>query len=149
MVVRVGPQRKLSTENWCFCTVVLEKTLESPLDYKEIKPINPQGNQSWICIGRTDDEAEAPILWPLNAKNWLIGKYPDSDKGWRQEEKWMTVNLMVGRHHQLCRHEFEQTLAIGDVKRSLVCCSSWSQRVRHNWTTQLIKLPMIFFTELE
>ena len=74
MVVRVGPQRKLSTENWCFCTVVLEKTLESPLDYKEIKPVNPKGNQCWMFIGRIDVEAETPILWPPHVKSWLIGK---------------------------------------------------------------------------
>ena len=93
-------------KNWCFWTVVLVKTLESPLDCKEIQPVHPKGNQSWIFIGKTD-EAEAPILWPPDAKNWLIGKDPDAGKGWRQEEKGMTEDEMVGWHHQHNRHEFE------------------------------------------
>ena len=87
------------TKNWCFWTVVLEKTLESPLDYKEIKPVNPKGNQSQIFIGRTYDEAEAPILWLPDAKNWLIGKARDAGKNWRWEEKGTTENEMVGWHH--------------------------------------------------
>ena len=86
-------------KNWCFSTVVLEKTLESPLDYKEIQPVHPKGNQPWISIGRTDAEAETPILWTPNAKNWLIWKDPDSGKDWRQEEKGMTEGEMVGWHH--------------------------------------------------
>ena len=94
-------------KNWCFWTVVLEKTLESPLDCKEIKPVNPKGNQSWIFIGRTDVEAVIPILWPPDAKNWLIGKDPHARKDWRQEEKGMTEDEMVGWHHQLNGHEFE------------------------------------------
>ena len=92
-------------KNWCFWTVVLEKTLESPLDCKEIKPVNPKGNQSWIFIGRTD--AETSILWPPDAKNWLIGKNLDDGKDWRQEEKGMTEDKMVGWHHLHDRHEFE------------------------------------------
>ena len=94
-------------KNWCFWAVVLEKTLESPLDSKEIQPVHPKGNQSWIFIGRTDVEAEAPILWPPDAKNWLIGKDPDAGKDWRWEEKGMTVDEMVGWHHRLNGHEFE------------------------------------------
>ena len=94
-------------KNWCFWTVVLEKTLESPLDCMEIKPVNPKGNQSWIFIGRTDAEAEAPIRWPPDAKNWLIGKDPDSRKHWRQEEKGTTEDEMVGWHHPLNGHEFK------------------------------------------
>ena len=86
---------------------MLEKTLESRLDCKEIKPVNPEGNQSWIFIGRTDAEAETPILWPLDAKNWLIGKDPDAGKGWKREEKGMTDGEMVGWHEQLNGHEFE------------------------------------------
>ena len=86
-------------KNWCFWTVVLEKTLESPLDCKEIQPVNPKGNQSWIIIGGTDAEAEAPILWPPDAKNWLIGNDPDAGKDWRQEEKGTTEDEMVGWHH--------------------------------------------------
>ena len=94
-------------KNWCFWTVVLEKTLESPLDCKEITPVHPKGNQPWIFIGRTDAEAETPILWPPDAKNWLIGKDPDAGKDWRQEEKGMTEDEMVGWHHRLNGHEFE------------------------------------------
>ena len=93
-------------KNWCFWTVVLEKTLESPLDCKEIKPVNPKGSQSWILIGRTDAEAQTPILWPPDVKNWLIGKDPDAGKDWRQEEKGMTEDEMFGWHHTLNGHEF-------------------------------------------
>ena len=101
-------------KNRCFWTVVLEKSLESPLDCKEIKPVNPNGNQSWIFTGRTDVEAETPILWPPDAKYWLIGKDPDAGKDWRQEEKGTTVDEMVGWHHWLNRHEFKQALGVGD-----------------------------------
>ena len=93
-------------KNWWFWTVMLEKTLESPLDCKEIQPVHPKGDQSWIFIGRTDPEAETPILWPPDVKNWLIGKDPDAGKDWRQE-KGTTEDEMVGRHHRLNRHEFE------------------------------------------
>ena len=94
-------------KNWCIWTVVLEKTLESPLDGKEIQPVNPKLNQSWIFIGRTDVEAEAPILWPPDTKNWLIGKDPDAGKDWRQGKKGMTEVEMVGWHHRLDGHECE------------------------------------------
>ena len=94
-------------KNWCFWTVVLEKTLESPLDCKEIQPVHPKGNQSWIFIGRTDTEAETPILGPPDAKNELTEKDPDNGKDWRREEKGMTKDEMVGWNHQLGRHEFE------------------------------------------
>ena len=92
-------------KNWCFWTVVLEKTLESPLDCKEIQPVHPKGNQSWILIGRTDAEAETPILWPPDAKNWLIEKGPDAGKVLRQEEKGTTEDEMAGWHHRLDGHE--------------------------------------------
>ena len=94
-------------KNWCFWTVVLEKTLESPLDCKEIQPVHPKGGQSWVFIGRTDAEAETPKLWPPDAKNWLIGKDPDAGKDWGQEEKWMTEDEMVEWHHRLNGHKFE------------------------------------------
>jgi len=94
-------------KNWCFWTVVLEKTLASPLDCEEIQPVHPKGNQSWIFIGRTDVEAETPILWPSDAKNWLIWKDPDAGKDWRQEEKRTTEDETVGWHHWLNGHEFE------------------------------------------
>ena len=113
-------------KNWCLWTVVLVKTIESPLDYKEIKPVNPKGNQPWIFIGRTDTEAEAPILWPPDVKRWLTGKDPDAGKGWGQEEKGTTEDEMIGWHHQLYGHEFEQ--ALGDGQESLACCSPWGRK---------------------
>ena len=94
-------------KNWCFWTVVLEKTLESPLDCKEIQPVHPEGDKSWVFIGRTDAVAETPILWPPHAKSWLIGKDPDSGRDWGQEEEGMTEDVMAGWHHQLDGHEFE------------------------------------------
>ena len=109
-------------KNWCFWTVVLEKTLESPLDCKEI---NPKRNQSWIFIGSTDTEAEAPNFWPPDVKNWLIGKDHDSGKDWGQEEKGTTEDEMVGWLHWLDGHEFEQAPTIGDGQGSLVCGSPW------------------------
>ena len=126
-------------KNWWFWTVVLEKTLESPLDCKKIKPVHPKGNQSWIFIGRTDAEAEAPILWPPDAKNWLIGKDHDAGKDWRQKEKEMTEDKNVGWHHWLNGHEFEQALGVGDGQRSLACYSSWDCKEldmteQLNWT---------------
>ena len=101
-------------KNWCFWTVVLEKTLESLLDCKEIQLVNPKGNQPWIFIGRTDAKAEASILWPPNAQSWLTGKYPDAGKDWWQEEKETTEGEMVGGHHWLNGHEFEQVLIVKD-----------------------------------
>ena len=111
-------------KNWCFWIVVLEKTLESPLNCKEIKPLNHKGNQSWIFTGRTD--AKAPILWPPVANNWVTGKDPDAGKDWRQEEKRTTEDEMVRWHHWLYGHEFEQPLRVGDGQGSLACRSPWS-----------------------
>ena len=108
--------------------MVLKKTLESPLDCKEIKPVNPKGNQPWIFIRRTDAEAEAPILWLPNAKNQLIRKDPDNVKDWRQEEKGMTEDEMVGGNHWLNGHEFEQALGDGEGQGSLACCSPWGHK---------------------
>ena len=101
-------------KNWCFWNLLLEKTLESLLDFKETKPVHPKGNQSWIFIGRTDAEAEAAILWPPDAKNWLIGKHPDAGQDWRQEKKGTTEEEMVGWHYRLDGHEFEQATGVGD-----------------------------------
>ena len=115
-------------KNWCFWTVVLEKTLESPLDSKEIKPVNPEGNQSWIFIGRTDAEAEAPLLWPPDVKSQLIGKDPDTGKDWGQEEKGETEYEMVGWYHWLKGHEFEETPGDGEGQGSLACCSPWGYK---------------------
>ena len=115
-------------KNWCVWTVVLEKTLENPLDCKEIQPLYPKGNQSWTFIGRTDAEAETPILWPPDVKNWLIAKDPAAGKDWRREEKGTTEDEMVGWHHWLNGHEFDYTLGVGDAQGSLVCCSPWGHK---------------------
>ena len=128
--------------NWCFWSVALEKTLESPLDCKEIQPVHPKGNQSLIFIGKTDAEAETPILWPPDVKNWLIGKDPDVGKDWRQEKKRMTEDEMVRWHHQLNGHELEETLGVGDGQGGLECCSPWDDKdlditsdwIELNWT---------------
>ena len=148
-----------ATKNWCFGTMVLEKTLESPLDYKEIQPVHSEGYQSWIVIGRTDAEAETLILWPPDGKNWLIGKNPDVGKDWRQEKKGTTEDEMVGWHHWLDGHESPWTPGVGDGQGGLVCCDSWGRkesdtteqlnwtklmhnwielnRVQHDWVTEL------------
>ena len=114
-------------KNWCFPTVVLAKTLESPLDCKEIQLVHPKGHQPWIFIERTDAEAETPIHWSPDAKNWLTGKDSDAGKDWRQE-KGTTEYEMVGWHHWLKGREFEQALGDGDGQLSLVCCSPWSHK---------------------
>ena len=135
-------------KNQCFRTVVLEKTLESPLDCKEIKPVNPKVNQSWIFIGRTDAEAEAAILWPLDVKSLLIGKDPDAGKDWSQEEKGTTEDEMVGWHHWLDGHEFEWTPGAGDGQGGLAYCDSWGCKEldmteRLNWTEDDLKVKII------
>ena len=112
-------------KNCCFSTVVLEKTLESPLGWKEINPVNPKGNQSWISIRRIDAEASPPILWPLDVKSQLIGKDPDVRRDWGQEEKGMTEDKMAGWHHWLSGHEFGQTPIDSEGQGSLSCSSSW------------------------
>ena len=114
-------------KNW-FWTVVLEKTLESSLDHKEIQPVHPKENQSWILIGRTDAEAEAQILWPPDAKSWLIRKDSNAWKGWRQEEKGMTEDKVIGCHHQLNGHEFEQAPGDGEGQGSLECYNPWGRK---------------------
>ena len=126
-------------KNWWFLTVVLEKTLESPLDCNEIQLVQPQGNQSWIFTGRTDAESESPNLWPPVAKNWLIGKDPDTWKDWRRKEKGMTEDEMVVWHHWLSGHEFKFTPRVGDRQGSLVSCSPCSHKhldmpEQLNWT---------------
>ena len=124
-------------KNWCFLTVILEKTPESPLDYKEIQPIHSKGDQSWVFIGGTHAEAETPILWPPDEKRWLIGKDRDVGKDWGQEEKGMTEDEMVGWHHQVNGHGFGWTLGVGDGQGGLACCSPWGQKSQtqlSNWT---------------
>ena len=123
-------------KNWCFWTAVLQKTLESPLDSKEIKAVNPKGNQPWLFIGRTDAEGEAPILWPSDANSQLTGKGPDAGRDWGQEEKGMTEDEMVGRHHWLNGQEFEQTLGEWRTGKPGMLQSMGSQRGGCNWTTE-------------
>ena len=140
-------------KNWCFWTVVLEKTLESPLDSREVKPVHPKGNQSWIFLGRIDTEAEAPLVWPPDSNNW-IRKDPDAGKDWRQEAKGMAVDKMFGWHHWLDGHEFEQALGVGDGHGSLVCCSPWGCKdldmtERMNWTELNIGQIPLFTDFLE
>ena len=127
--------RHWALKNWSFWTVVLEKTLESPLDCKEIKPVNLKGNQSWIFIRKTD--AEAPIFWPPDAKKWLIGKDPDAREDWRQEEKWMTEDKMVGWHHQFDGRVWASSGSWWWTGKPGVLQSTESQRVRHDWATEL------------
>jgi len=115
-------------KNWCFWTVVLEKTFESPLDCKEIKPVKIKGNQPWIFIGKTDAEVEAPILWPPDAKSWLIGKDSNAGKDWNQEEKAATKDEMVGWHHWLNGREFEQAPGEDEGQGSLSCYSPWGHK---------------------
>ena len=130
-------KKSWALKNWCIWTVVFE----SPLNCKEIQPVHPKGNQSWIFIGRTDAEAETPIVWPPDAKNWLIRKDPDAGKDWKQEEKGTTEDEMVGWHHRHDGHEFEQALGVGDGQGGLACCSPWGHKESGttewlNWTDQ-------------
>ena len=126
-------------KNWGFWTVVLEKTLESPLDCKEIQPVYSKADQSWVFTGRTDVEAETPILWPPHAKSWLTGKDPDAGRDWGQKEKGMTEDEMAGWHHWLNGHEYEQAPGVSDGQGGLACCGSWGRKEsdtteRLNWT---------------
>ena len=124
-------------KNWSFWIVVLEETLESSLDCKEIQSVHPKRDQSWVFIGRTAIEAETPILWPPDAESWLTWKDPDVRKVWRQEEKGTTEDEMIGWHHQNNGHGFGWTLWVGDGQGGLVCCASWDHRVSHYWETEL------------
>ena len=136
-----------AAKNGCFWTVVLEKTLERPLDCKEIQQVHPKGNQSWVFIRRTDAEAETPILWPHDAKSWLIGKDPDAGKDWRREEKGTTEDELVGWHHRLDGHGFGWTPGVGGGQAGLVCCDSWGHKESDttewlNWTEWLMILSI-------
>ena len=140
-------KESLVLKNWCFWTVVLEKTLESPLDCKEIQPVHPKGDQSYVFIGRTDVEAETPILWQPDAKSWLIWKDPDAGKDWGQEEKGMTKDETVGWHNRLNGRGFGWTLGAGDGQGGLVCCRSWGRKksdttdwTELNWTEMFLRL---------
>ena len=136
MDVRVGLWRSWVLKNRCFWTVVLEKTLESPLDCKEIQPVHSKGDQSWVFIGSTDAEAEIPILWPPHAKSWFIGKDPNAGKDWGQGEMGMTEDEMTGWHHRLYGHEFEWTLGVDDRQGGLAVRGDPESRT---WTVQIYR----------
>jgi len=126
-------------KNWCFWTVVLEKTLESPLDCKEIQPVHSKGDRPWVFFGRNDAKAETPVLWPPHAKSWLIEKDSDAGRDWKQEEKGTKEDEMAGWHHQLDGCESEWTPGAGDGEGGLACCNSWGRKEsdtteRLNWT---------------
>ena len=146
MDVKVDYKESWAPKNWCFWTVVFEKTLESPLDCKEIQPVHPKGDQSWVFIGRTDAEAETPIIGPPDVKNWLILKDPEAGKEWRQE-KGTPEDEMAGLHHRLDGHEFESTPGVGDGQGGLACCDSWGHKELDtteclNWTEgKILPLP--------
>ena len=115
-------------KNWCFWTVMLEKTPESPLDFKKIQPVHSKGDQSWVFFGRNNAKAETPVLWPPYAKSWLTGKDSDAWRDWGQEEKGTTEDEMAGWHHRLGWREFEWTLGDGDGQGGLACCNSWGRK---------------------
>ena len=133
-------EERWARKNWCFWTVVLEKTLESPLDCKLIQPVHSKGDQPWVFFGRNDAKAETPVLWPPHAKSWLIGKsLPHAGRDWGQEEKGTTEDEMAGWHHQLDGRAFEWTPGVGDGQGGLACCDSWSCKESDttewlNWT---------------
>ena len=136
-VVLLFAEESWEPKIWCCWTVVLKKTLESLLDCKEIQPVTPKGDQSWIIIGRTNADAETTILLSPDAKNWLIGKDPDAGKDWRQEEKGMTEDEMVGWHHWRDGHEFELAMGVSERQGGLVCGSPWGHKesdILSNWT---------------
>ena len=138
MDVRVGLWESLATKNWCFWTVVLDKTLESPLDCKEIQSVHSK-DQPWVFFGKNDTKAETLILWPPHAKSWLIGKDSDAGRDWGQEKKGTTEDEMAGWHHQLDGREFDWTLGVGDGQGGLECCNSWGHKELDttewlNWT---------------
>ena len=149
MDVRVGLWRKLVPKNWCFWTVVLEKTLENLLDCKEIQPVHSKRDQSWASFGKNDAKAETPVLWPPHAESWLIGKDPDAGRDWGQEEKGMTEDEMAGWHHLLDGRAFEWSPGVGDGQRGLVCCNSWGRKEsdrskRLNWNELNVYFSMLF-----
>ena len=136
-------------KNWCFWTVVLEKTLESPLDCKEIQPVHSKGDQPWDFFGRNDAKAETPVLWPPHAKSWHIGEEFDAGRDWGQEEKGTTEDEIAGWHHGLDGHESEWTAGDGDGQGGLACCDSWGRKEsdtteRLNWTEMIFPLHSLF-----
>ena len=142
-------------KNWCFWTVVLEKTLESPLDCKEIQPVHSKGDKSWVFFGRDDAKAETPVLWPHHAKSWLIGKDSDVGRDWGQEEKGMTEDEMDGWHHWLNGCEFGWTPGVGSGQGGLACCNSWGRKELDttewlnwtglNWMFHYVYVPQLLY----
>ena len=142
-------KERWALKNWCFWSMVFEKTLESPLDCKEIQPVHPKGHQSWVFIVRTDVEDETLILWPPNVKNWLIWKDPDAGKDWVQEQKGTTEDKMLGWHHWLDGHGFAWTPGVDDGQGGLACCGSWGLKEMDttewlNWTEVVVVLYQSF-----
>ena len=149
----VDCEESWALKNWCFWTVVLEKTLESPLDCKEIQPVHSEGDQSWVFFGGNDAKAETPVLWPPHVKSWPIGKDSDAGRDWGQEEKGTTEDEMAGWHHWLDGHEFEGTLGVGDGQGGLACCKSQGCKEsdateRLNWTA-ITNCPCILHHSLQ
>ena len=147
-VVMYGCESQTVKKTECRKIMLLNCGAQSPLDYKEIKPVHPKGNQSWIVIGRTDAEAETPILWPPDVKNWLTGKYPDAGKDWKHEVKGTTEDEVVGWHHRLDGHAFEQGLGVDYGQGSLACCIMVLQSVGPNWETELNWLKVLVISDL-
>ena len=148
-MLEVDCEESWAPKNWCFWTVVLEETLESPLDCNEIHLVHFNGDQSCVFIGRTDAKAETPILWPpqlIKIKSWLTGKDSDAGRDSGQEEKGTTEDEMVGWHHRLYWHESEWTPGVGDGQGGLVCCDSWGRRVGHDWATDLNSPDLIWIS---
>ena len=138
-------------KNWCFELCCWRRLLRVPWTAKEVQPVHPKGDQSWVFIGRTDVEAETPILWPLDVKSWLIWNNPNARKDWRQEEKGTIEDEMVEWHHRLDGREFEQALGVGDGQGGLVCCGPWvtkSQTWLNNWTELNCAWFIVMWTNL-
>ena len=153
--MRVGLLKKLSVKELMFWTVVLEKTLENPLDCKEIQPVHSKGDQSWVFFEWNDAKAEVSIHWPPHVKSWLIGKDPDAGRDWGQEEKGMTEDEMAGWHHQLDGREFEWILGVDDGQGGLACCNSWGHKesdttewlnwTKLNWMVYSVCIPHLLY----
>ena len=149
MDVRVGLWGKLSAKELMHLNCGVGEDLESPMDCKEIQPVHSKGDQSWVSFGRTDAEAETPVLWPPDSNNWLLGRDPDAGKDWRQEEKVTTEGEMVGWHHRLDGHGFGWTLGVGDGQGGLACCGSWGRKEldtteQLNWLTEVCSLEQVY-----
>ena len=146
MVWELDCEESWASKNWCFLTVVLEKTLESPLDYKEIQPVNSEGDQPWDFFGRNEAKAETPVLSPTHAKSWLIGKDSDAGRDWGQDEKGMTEDEMARWHHRLDGLESEWTLGVDDGQGGLACCNSWG--CKESDTTEFLNWTEVYYIHI-